>query len=186
MNEHTLHVCAKIEKAQWQFDRVVVTRYFQREDSLIRDLLSVRGFERGSPETQLAFVPRPDAFAFEKSTYSCVTPELVERLRGWDVDAAFVCGVDTDQCVLVAAADLLQHDIRPVVCANMTASAAGPAYHEAALTLLRRLIGDEQVRPFSARAADTRLQTERRSGQNQLRQQQSGYQLDRGNNGVRT
>lgn len=82
----------------------------------------------------------------DKTSYSCVEGELVGQLRRWSAREALICGVDTDQCVLMIAADLLQNDIVPVVCENLTASAAGPEYHEAALFLLRRLIGREQVR----------------------------------------
>ena len=35
----------------------------------------------------------------------------------------------------------------PIVLEDLCASAAGPQYHEAGLFLLRRLIGNEQVRP---------------------------------------
>jgi nicotinamidase-related amidase len=70
---------------------------------------------------------------------------LVARLRQLAIEKTYVCGVDTDQCVLMVAADLLQNDIVPVVCTDLTASAAGPTYHESGLFLLRRLIGREQV-----------------------------------------
>ena len=81
------------------------------------------------------------------SEYSCVGfLTFVDTLRVRNVASACVCGVDTDQCVLMTATDLLQHDIVPIVLEDLCASAAGPQYHQAGLFLLRRLIGNEQVR----------------------------------------
>jgi nicotinamidase-related amidase len=151
VNEHTRHIIEPIERFQAGFAHVIATRFYRRTDSVIHRLLSIEGFERGSPDTELAFTPKPGTEIIEKCSYSCVTPELAEQLRGWGVDEAYVCGVDTDQCVLMIAADLLQNDIVPVVCEDLTASAAGSEYHERGLFLLRRLIGKEQVRAAAHR-----------------------------------
>ncbi|MBV9699227.1 MAG: cysteine hydrolase [Candidatus Eremiobacteraeota bacterium] len=146
MNEHTRHLCESIERFQERFHKVVATRYFRRENSLLTKLLGIDGFHEGSPECEFAFKPRADALLLEKTTYSCVDEGFVQRLRAWSVERAYVCGVDTDQCVLMIAADLLQSDIVPIVCEDLTASAAGPQFHDRGLFLLRRLIGREQVR----------------------------------------
>ena len=146
MNGQTAHIRAPIERFQHEFARVVATRYYRRPDSMMVKLLDIDGFERDSRDAQFAFTPRSDALVVDKSDYSCVTPELADQLRAWSVEETYVCGVDTDQCVLMVAGDLLQNDILPVVCENLTASAAGREYHEAGLFLLRRLIGREQVR----------------------------------------
>ncbi len=146
MNSHTEPLRAGIERLQDEFDRVIATRFYHRKGSLICRLLDIRGFERGSPETQLAFEPKAGAKVIEKSTYSCVTPAFVKLLKSWAVTEVHVCGLDTDQCVLMSAAALLENDITPVVRDDLTASAAGPDYHLQGLFLLRRLIGREQVR----------------------------------------
>ncbi len=146
MNEHTRHLCEPIERFQHHFEKVVATRYLRRPGSAMSRLLGIEGFESHSAEAQLAFTPRADAVVVDKSNYSCVVPDLLPRLREWSIERAFVCGVDTDQCVLMVAADLLQSDVVPIVCEDLTASAAGPSYHESGLFLLRRLIGREQVR----------------------------------------
>lgn len=146
VNEHTRHIVGPIQEQAHRFDRVIATRYFRRAGSAMEHLLGIEGYEKGSPEAELAFTPPPGALIVDKTNYSCVTDDLVRRIREWDVREAYVCGVDTDQCVLMIAADLLQNDIVPIVCENLTASAAGPQYRDAGLFLLRRLIGREQVR----------------------------------------
>jgi nicotinamidase-related amidase len=146
LNRHTRHIRRRIERFQHQFQHVVVTQYYRRPDALMVRLLGIDGYEKGSREAELAFQPRDGALTIDKTRYSCVDDDLVRRLRVWGIREAYICGVDTDQCVFMIAADLLQNDIVPIVCENLTASAAGPEFHEAALFLLRRLIGREQVR----------------------------------------
>ncbi len=146
VNRNTRRIVAPIQCFQEQFEHVIATRYFRRPGSPMVDLLGIEGYEKGSPEAELAFEPREGAIVIDKTTYSCVTDAIVPHLRKWNVDEAYVCGVDTDQCVLMVAADLLQNDVVAIVCENLTASAAGPEYHSAGLFLLRRLIGREQVR----------------------------------------
>jgi len=145
VTDATRHLPAAIEAIQNRFDRVVATRFYHRPGALVCELLGIEGFARGSPETELAFAPPPGAHVLEKSTYSCVTADFVAMLRDWNVREVGICGIDTDQCVLLIAAELLQHDIRPIVYEDLVASAAGAEYHRAGLFVLRRLIGNEQV-----------------------------------------
>ena len=153
VNEHTQHLREGIERFQRDFDRVIATTFYRRSDSLMCRLLDIEGFERGSSDTALAFTLRPGGTLIEKSTYSVVTPAFVNVLKAAGVREIYVCGVDTDQCVLMDASALLENDIKPVVCEDLTASAAGPDYHERGLFLLRRLVGREQVRTVLRRTA---------------------------------
>lgn len=150
LNEHTRWLRAPIETFQKQFGRVVATRFYRRQGSKMAELLGIEGFERGGPDTELAFTVESRTHVVEKSDYSCVTPEFVSLLRSWDAGEVYVCGIDTDQCVLMIAADLLQADFAPVVCSDLTASAAGPEYHRCGLFIIERLIGRQQVRAVSA------------------------------------
>ncbi|MBV8531841.1 MAG: cysteine hydrolase [Candidatus Eremiobacteraeota bacterium] len=145
INEHTKHLISPIEAFQNQFEHSIATRFYHRPGSTLCRLLGIEGFAKGSPETELAFRPKPGTHVIEKPTYSCVTSDFLALLRSRELREATLCGVDTDQCVLIIAAELLQHDIVPIVRADLTASAAGPDYTESGLFLLRRLIGKEQV-----------------------------------------
>jgi nicotinamidase-related amidase len=150
VNEHTAWLKAPIEAFQKQFTHIVATRFFRRSGSKMAELLGIDGFERGGSDTELAFSTEPQTHVIEKSTYSCVTPKFVDLLRSWGAGEVYVCGVDTDQCVLMIAADLLQADFAPVVCADITASAAGSDYLRSALFIIERLIGRQQVRKVSS------------------------------------
>jgi nicotinamidase-related amidase len=145
INEWTAHVPARVASLQESFDQILVTRLYNPQKSLYRKLIGWSGFSLGSVDTQLAFVPPPSAKIIDKSTYSCVNEEMVDRLRRDGIARVHLCGIGTDSGVLMSAVDLFQVGIEPVILAHACGSATGHANHEAGLQLLRRLIGEKQV-----------------------------------------
>lgn len=57
----------------------------------------------------------------------------------------YIAGIDTDCCVLATATSLFERNIRPVVLAHYCASNGGERSHAAALTVLERTIGAQQI-----------------------------------------
>ena len=55
------------------------------------------------PLSPLAFEPKPSAKKFTKETMSAATPELVAELESTGVEAADICGISTNSCVLATA-----------------------------------------------------------------------------------
>ncbi|HJN04929.1 MAG TPA: isochorismatase family protein [Alphaproteobacteria bacterium] len=145
INEWTGHIPAAVEAAQAGFDRVFVSRFVNLPDSPYRRLIGWERFSPGSPETALAFAPRPYAMCYEKSIYSALTPGLLAAARDQPDLAVHLCGIATDNCVLKTAADLFEAGILPVVHADWCASHGGADFHQTGLAILRRLIGDAQV-----------------------------------------
>lgn len=78
---------------------------------------------------------------YTKNTYTAITEELRRFLASHSIDTGFVCGIDTDCCVLKTAADLFEMGIRPYVLAHYSASNGGDDSQRAAITVLNRLIG---------------------------------------------
>ncbi len=87
---------------------------------------------------------------FVKHGYTAFTDAFAAYVRDQGVTRLFVCGVDTDCCVLKTAVDGFERGIEPVVLADACASHAGVEAHETGLRLLRRLIGGRQVRSGAA------------------------------------
>ncbi len=150
INEWTRHIPAKVERLQDDFERLWVTRFFNPEGSLHRRLVGWGRFAPGSDDTRLAFTPRAGAPVVDKSTYTCVTGDLLQALEGDGVATVHLAGIATDNCVLKSAVDLFEAGIEPVVLADHCASHGGPDCHEAGLKLLRRFIGEGQVVEYSA------------------------------------
>ena len=98
-----------------------------------------------SPEIELAFSAHPDTVVYDKHAYSSVDEQFLAELRRHDIEEVHICGIDTDVCVTQSAVDLFEAGVRPVVLAASCASHGGPEFHEYALRILRRLIGEAQI-----------------------------------------
>ena len=145
VNGHTRHVAPAVERLQAGYDRIYATRFVNAPASPHRKLLGWHRFAEGSADAELAFRPAANAVILEKHVYSCVDEDLLRDLRDRETAKVFLCGIDTDACVLISAVDLFQNGIRPVILAEACASHAGPEYHEAGLRLLERLVGKDQI-----------------------------------------
>lgn len=60
-------------------------------------------------------------------------------------ESLFICGIDTDCCVISTAVNLFEIGIRPIVLTQYCASNGGESSHQATLTCLGRLIGSHHL-----------------------------------------
>jgi nicotinamidase-related amidase len=146
INPATAHVPARVEALQGRYDTVIATRFVNPEGSAHRRLISWTRFAPGSDDTALAFTPRADARIVEKHVYSCLTVEVRAMLDAAGAGEVHLCGIATDNCVLASAIALFEGGDTPVVLGDACASHAGTDYHDWGLRILRRLIGEKQVR----------------------------------------
>ena len=145
VNPGTCHVIPEIEQLLGQYTHVIATRFFNPPGSNFRHLLHWERFDQQGADFPLAIELPRDATVIDKPEYTCVTPAFLELLRRREVTEIHVCGIDTDICVTKCAVDLFEAGFRPVVLGFACASNGGEEYHEAALKILRRYIGGEQV-----------------------------------------
>lgn len=133
---------------------VVFTRYLNYADSPFERLIGWTEMADGGPETDLVadLVPfvSPHTPVINKYIYTLFTPEGAQLVteRGWT--DLYVCGIDTDICVLKTAVDAFEQNLTPWVIEDACASHSGPEAHNAGLLVTRRFIGADQV----IRAAD--------------------------------
>jgi len=115
-----------------------------RAESNFRRLI---GWQRlgASPDTDLIESVRDHAHrVITKPTYGAVA-QVMDALVERDISAVYLCGIDTDVCVLQNAAGLFDAGVTPYVLFNACGTNGGPAAQHAALHLLRRTIGRGQV-----------------------------------------
>jgi nicotinamidase-related amidase len=127
------------------FDTVIFTKFLNTPGSPYVNFL---GWKRlfSKEETDLAEPLKPFAkVIFEKNIYTGVNPEVLSFLESQDISVAFVCGIDTDCCVLETAVDLFENNIHPYVLAHYSASNGGEQSHKAAIAVLNRLIGKKNI-----------------------------------------
>ncbi len=147
-NKHTKAIPALVQELQHDYEYVFATQFINRgEGYQFVEWLKWKRFMEGSEDVELAFEPRKDTEIIEKHTYSsCVDTNFLESLSSKGIKEVHICGIDTDICVLASAVGLFDYGhFKPVVLSKYCASHAGKDYHDAALKILRRYIGEEQV-----------------------------------------
>ena len=145
VNDATRHILPKVEALQEQYSHVYATRFINAEGSPYRRLLGWHRFYSDSDDVPLAFEPVDGVVVIDKHVYTCVTPAFLKDLRGKGIEEVAICGIDTDACVATCAVDLFENGFRPILLSEACASHAGAEYHEAAIRILTRLIGKNQI-----------------------------------------
>lgn len=155
----TSHVPGRIsdllEQKGADFALTVATRFRNADGSNFRKLIRWERLD-GPPDTDLDPAVEPVELVIDKAIYSAV-PLLAPILEERHISTVFVCGIDTDVCVLQNASDLFDLGLTPIVLADACGTTAGERLHGAALDILRRTIGGAQVVALGATPARSAL-----------------------------
>ncbi len=81
----------------------------------------------------------------EKKIYTLFNEEgaALVKEHGWT--DLYICGIDTNSCVLKTAVDAFERDITPWIVTDASASHSGPHVHDAGLLVATKFIGTEQL-----------------------------------------
>lgn len=145
INQNTKHIPPLVEKIQYEFKYVYVTKFFNPRGSFYRKLIKWNKLSKNSKEFDLAFKARKDAVIIEKSIYSCITGDFLNSLKNKGITKVYICGIDTDICVTKCAVDLFENRIQPFILEKYCASTAGSTAHRHAISVLKRFIGKKQI-----------------------------------------
>lgn len=145
VTDHSRHIVKPVEQIQDKFNHVVLTRFYNPQGSPFREFIDYQKLSPGDAEGELAIEPGKNAEIMERALYTCVNAELLEYLEETGAKEAYICGIATEACVLKTALDLFEQNIRCWVITDLCASDEGNAYHELALTLLAKLIGQRHL-----------------------------------------
>lgn len=129
-----------------RFHQVWATRFFNRNPNFLRQVnwnKMVSGQKTELATTLTSVVNK----TFDKPSYS-LPRELLQALHSNAIATVAVCGVDTDACVIAIVLELFDTGIETFVVSDGCASSGGQEYHESAIKLLRRNIGEQYVVSF--------------------------------------
>lgn len=132
------------------FDKIIATKFTNYTGSRYEKYFNWSDLKT-SDETDLYGKLKADVDAvFHKTTYNCVDDDFVELLTELndydDVEEVYICGLDTDACVLATAIGLFDHLIAPIVLEDYCFSTGGEQYHKAGLKCLERTISKSLIR----------------------------------------
>ena len=152
VSEYSSHVIPVIENLvrRWLTAGrdVAFTQYINHENSIFERLL---GWTKLQESPAIDIVPELQPYVtrstgiIEKRIYTLFTDEgeQLAKDRGWtDV---YVCGIDTEVCVLKTAVDAFERNIVPWLITDASASHSGLEAHSAGLLVAAKMIGPRQL-----------------------------------------
>jgi len=123
-------IIERIQQAAESYEHVVMTRFFNKPNSLYRSVLGWHG-DGGA----LAF-RASHAVIVDKTGYG-LTEQHLQMLNKTHCDEWHVCGLETDACVLACAFSLWDAGLRPVILPDLCES----PLHTHGLTIAQRQFG---------------------------------------------
>ena len=139
-------IVPKIQNLLGNFNGFVFATQFVNRGGPFSDILQYNSLKYSSEIELIPFVKEMSNGIFVKHLYSGLTKEFLDVIRHKNIDTVYICGVDTDGCVLKTALDLFEENIKPIVLADFCALMGGIEYHLAGLKVLERSIGKDNVR----------------------------------------
>ncbi len=145
INENTIFVIDKINDLinSGKFDKIIFTKFVNFEDSLYVKVLNYRGCMTN--EEKQIMIDTRNNIVLEKSIYTIYSSEFKSIVDSSNIDEIYLCGIDTECCVLKSAFDLFEKGYKVKVLKDYCASLHGEERHNRALDILRRNIGYENV-----------------------------------------
>ena len=146
INDNTVGVIDKIIAAKncLHYDKCVFTKYLNCDESNFVRFINWDHL-KSTEEQRLVLPVGSDDAVFEKASYSALTDEFVAFLKEGEYDSAYLCGIETDSCVLATAYDLFDFGVKPIILIDCCASAGGEGFHSAAKVIMRRSFGSANV-----------------------------------------
>lgn len=145
ISSETEYILPRLEKLINEFNGMVISTQFVNKGGPFNNILNWNKLTNPPEIDIVPFVKSASKYIIQKSVYTSCNYDLINLLRTLKVSEVYIVGIDTDCCVLKTAMDLFEINIRPIVLSYYCASNGGKKSHDAALTVLRRNIGDNQV-----------------------------------------
>lgn len=149
-SRHVIPIIADlVERWQSSGGDTVFTRYINYEGSPFQRLIKWNELMT-SPQIDIVselipYTTKATA-VIDKKVYSVFADSNARTLisgRGWT--NIYVCGIDTEGCVLKTAVDAFELDLTPWLIENASASHKGATVHEMGVFITQRFIGRGQI-----------------------------------------
>lgn len=145
INKNTKSIPRKIKRIiqNNQYDKIAFTRFINSYDSIF--VKKLKYYRCITDEDKKIVIDVENGKVFDKSIYSAVNNELIEFIKENNIEEIYLCGIDTECCVLKTALDLFELGYNVYVLKKYCGSTRGIIRHNKALNTLRRNIGKDCV-----------------------------------------
>ena len=145
INENTRHIIDKIKELikTNQYDEVVFTQFINSNDSIYAKKLN--NYDCIDENSSRLVIDSGNYEVITKKVYSDLNNELKIKLKQENIKEIYICGIDTECCVLKTAFDLFENGYNVYVLKDYCACTHGIERHNNALNILKRIIGNGNV-----------------------------------------
>lgn len=116
------------------YSNVVFTIFKNNNKSAFYNLL---GYKKCINDDDCKLMIDGNFTIIEKYTYSAVNIDLIEYISKNSIDEIYLCGFDTDGCILKTAFDLFENNIKAYILQDYCMSSGGEKYHYEAIDILK-------------------------------------------------
>lgn len=145
INDNTKFLAAKIEKLinENKYENIVFTKFTNNNKSIFYKRLKYSGCI--SNTGQQIVLSTSDKKIIEKPGYSALTEECKRYIEKNNIDEIYLCGIDTEACILKTALDMFENEYNVYILEEYCACTYGKERHNNAIRILERNIGKEYI-----------------------------------------
>lgn len=145
INDNTKKIPNKITNLinKNHFDYIAFTKFINDEISNFYKILNYKGCI--NENDRKIVLDTQNNKVFTKRIYTAVNDEFKTYIKENEIEKVYLCGIDTDACVLKTAIDLFENNIDVKVIENCCMSHSGKKYHNYAIKMLKKLIGKGSI-----------------------------------------
>ncbi len=148
INAFTKHIPQAIQKhvANFHYDLIVATRFIDNNDSLFKSELNIRNMTMINSQSKIVpIISDIVDITLMKSTYSSLTPDVINLLKKNNVSEVYLCGLNTETVILTTALELFDRGIIPKVLSHLCMSLEGSEINNMTLQILERAVGSNNI-----------------------------------------
>lgn len=145
INENTKFLKEKIKRliTSNKYNYVVFSQFINSDNSKFVKQLNWNGCL--TEDGKEIAIEVENGYILRKDTYTCLNYELVKYIDDKKIDEIYICGIDTECCILKTAFDFFEKDYNFYILKNYCASTHGENRHNNAIEILKRNIGNDKI-----------------------------------------
>lgn len=124
-----------------KYDDIIFTRFINTKESPFAKKLNYYGCIKEDRKIVVKIKNK----VFDKKTYTALNNEVKDYIDKNKIDKIYLCGIDTEACVLKTALDLFENGYDVFVLKEYCASTHGYERNKNALEILKRNIGKNSI-----------------------------------------
>ena len=144
INENTKHIIPKIQELidSNKYENIIFTQFINSPNSIyVKEL----NFDGCIGDDKNFVIDTKNYKIITKTIYSALNNDLKKYIKENNIDKIYLCGIDTECCILKTSLDLFENGYNVYVLKDYCACMFGNKKHNNALEVLKRNIGENRV-----------------------------------------